>query len=451
MRTLLGSWSVFLVVGAVVLCAGIATAAPKSDAAGSPLKRALAFQNAGFPDKALAAIEEGLAVDAKNLPLLDLKGSILLAQPDYSGALTTYQAVIDAGATGKLLRKAQIIVASLEPVKTTFLDITLANGPATIYVGAKSNGVFCTASPTCEKRMLPGGYKVIADRPGFAPWTGRVTVVKGEKANVAITLVEKPSQLTVRATPADASVAVDGSPYDPRATITAGAHQVVVTLAGHAAARHEVVAHEGKPVELDVTLAPVVPIRVAPQDATLLLDDKPVAVEDGGIPVPAGAHRLVARAQGFKESRIEIPAERVAGYELTVDLPRVIPPPPPLPPPSPWTPRRKVALATAGLGVAGAAAGVVLGLQAKKLDRDAFASCPSPSTPCSNAEEANDLNKRGRSRALQANVAYGVAAGAAVATAVLWFTGGPEGRVAVTPQVATRSGGTTGLDIAVRF
>lgn len=440
-----------MVVGAVVLCAGIATAAPKSGAAAATT----AYQKAkklqfDDPDKALALVEEGLALDAKDLAWLDLKGAILLGQREHLPARAAYQAVIDAGATGKLLRKAQEIVANLAPLDTTFLDITLANGPANIYLTSRDR-VSCVASPTCHKPMLPGSYKVIAERSGFTPWTGRVTVAKDATAKLAITLVEKPSQLTVRVTPADASVAVDGSPYDPRATIAAGDHHVVITLSGHAAARHEVVAHEGKPVELDVALAPIVPIRVAPQDATLLLDDKPVAIEDGGIAVPAGAHRLVARAQGFKDSRIEIPAERVAGYELTVDLSREPPALQPVEPLSPWTPRRKVALATAGLGVAGAAAGVVLGLQAKKLDRDAFASCPSPSTPCSNADEANDLNKRGRSRALQANVAYGVAAGAAIATAVLWLTGGPEARFAVTPQVATRSGGTTGLDIAVRF
>jgi hypothetical protein len=54
-------------------------------------------------------------------------------------------------------------------------------------------------------------------------------------------------------------------------------------------------------------------------------------------------------------------------------------------------------------------------------------------------------------RALAANVAFGVAGGAAVAAAVLWLTGAPESRsprrVAVTPRL----GGGAGLDVAVRF
>jgi hypothetical protein len=51
--------------------------------------------------------------------------------------------------------------------------------------------------------------------------------------------------------------------------------------------------------------------------------------------------------------------------------------------------------------------------------------------------------QRGRSRALQANIAYA----AAIAAAVLWLTGAPESRVAVTPQLGT----VAGLDLAVRF
>ena len=67
--------------------------------------------------------------------------------------------------------------------------------------------------------------------------------------------------------------------------------------------------------------------------------------------------------------------------------------------------------------------------------------------PVPDAPEANDLNLRARSRALEANIAYGVAGGAAIAAAVLWLTGAPESRVAVTPPL----GAVAGLDLAVRF
>jgi hypothetical protein len=67
--------------------------------------------------------------------------------------------------------------------------------------------------------------------------------------------------------------------------------------------------------------------------------------------------------------------------------------------------------------------------------------------PCPDAPAANHLLDRARSRALQANIAFGVAGAAALAASVLWFTGAPERRVAVAPRV----GSLTGLDLAVRF
>jgi hypothetical protein len=67
--------------------------------------------------------------------------------------------------------------------------------------------------------------------------------------------------------------------------------------------------------------------------------------------------------------------------------------------------------------------------------------------PLPKAIEANDLNQRAWSRALEANTCVWVAGGAAIAAAVLWLTGAPESRVAVTPQL----GAVAGLDLSVRF
>jgi hypothetical protein len=288
---------------------------------------------------------------------------------------------------------------------------------------------------------LPGPYRVIVERPGFARWTGNVTLVKGQTAKLAVTLVEEPSLLTVRVAQPGARVTVDDAAYDAPAKVAAGKHRVVVSLAGHAEARLAATAREGKPVELDVALARLVAIRVEPPGAALLLDDRPVAIQDGSIAIPPGAHVLVARANGFVERRIEIPPEPAPDYQLALALAPV-----PLAP-GRFTARRKIALAVGGVGLLAASAGILFGVQSGQLDDDTYALCPSPSSPCSGAIEANDLNQRARSRALQANLAYGVAGGAAIAAAVLWFTGAPESRVAITPQL----GAVAGLDVAVRF
>jgi hypothetical protein len=221
---------------------------------------------------------------------------------------------------------------------------------------------------------LPGEYKVIIERSGFDRWTGRITIERNKTAKLTVTLIEKPSSLTVRVRPPGARVTIDDAPHDPLTSITisAGRHQVAATLAGHRPARLETSAHEGKPIELEV-------VRV-------------------------------------------LPASRL-------------------------TPRRRLALALGGGGLAVLGGAIWLGRRAGQLDQDAYALCPSPAIPCTDALKANDLNQRGRSHALQANIAYAAGGAAAVAAAVLWFIGAPESRIAIT----TRIGGGTGVGLAGRF
>ena len=456
MRTLIHVW----IVCVGVTCAGLAMAAPKAAApkpaapsapkvdARTKYREAVKLSDQGEPEKALAAIEEGLAIAPKDPQLLSLQRTVLLNVRDYTGALAAFQAYVDTGLKGAALRVAQKIIGDLEAVKTTSLEVTLASGAAPIYLDTKTQGVFCTAAPSCKKALLPGDYKVIAERAGFERWTGRVTVARGASAQVAVTLVEKPSMLTVRVAQPGARVTVDDAVYEAPVKVAAGTHQVVASLAGHAETRLEAAAHEGKPVDLEVALDPLVAVHVEPPEAQLLLDDKPVAVVDGHLALPAGAHVLVARAAGFVEHRLEIPAERAPEYTIEVKLEvKVVRAAPAPASPSRFTFRRKIGLAAGGVGILAVSAGIVLGVQSSQLDKDAYALCPSATTPCADAREATDRNVRARSRALQANVAYGVAGGAAIAAAVLWFTGAPESRVAITPQL----GAVAGLDVAVRF
>jgi hypothetical protein len=117
------------------------------------------------------------------------------------------------------------------------------------------------------------------------------------------------------------------------------------------------------------------------------------------------------------------------------------------PAPSTFTLRRKLALTAGVISVAAVGAGIGRGLQATRREDDAYALCGSPYTPCPDAPAANHLVERAKSRALQANVAFGVAGVTAVAAAVLWFTGAPQRRFAVSPRV----GSLTGVDLAMRF
>jgi hypothetical protein len=422
---------------------GTAPVAP-AVAARAAHKRASQLAASGKVSEALAALEDGLASAPGDLSLLFLKGRLLLKLRDYPGSFAAYEAYLAAGATGANRRDALRILDDLRPAQTTFLEISLASGAATIYLDTRTLGAWCSAAPTCRKAMLPGTYNVIAERTGFVRWSRSVAIEPGQTTRLAIELVEQPSQLTVRAAPSGAVIAVDGAAYDAPIQVAAGRHRITASLAGHAKAQREIVAHEGEPVAVELALLPLVPVRVSPAGATLALDDAPIAVADGGLDVPAGAHTLVARAAGFAALRIAIPAERGADYQITVELVRA---PVDAPPSSRWTARRRAALAAGGVGIAAAAVGAVLGLQSTGLEHDAYALCPSPSQPCSRAPDANATFERGRSRAIWANAGYGLAAGAAITAAVLWLTGAPESRV----TVAARTGAGTGFDVAVRF
>jgi hypothetical protein len=425
----------------------VALAAPAGDPR-DKYKVAAQLDENGDGEKAIAVIDEGLALAPRDLALLGLKGIVLLKLRDYSGALAAYQAYLDAGATGANRREAQKIVRDLSAVRSTFLDIALANGPATIYLDSKTQGVFCKAAPSCNRPQLPGDYKVIVERPGFERWTGRVAVESGKTAKLAVILVEKTSQLTVRATPAEAYVRVGDQDYTGPMTLAAGSHPVSVSLAGYAEARLEATAHEGKPIEIEVALAPLVAVRVEPPSATLRLDnDQAIALQDGSVVLPAGSHVVVGRAPGFHDRRIEIPAERPAGYRLEVVLERIAPTPPPPPEPGWLTRRRKLAIGSAGLGAAAIIVGAVLWDDGRRYNRYADMLCPASVDPCRNAAEAGDLRQRADRRSVGAYVGFGAGAVAAIAAAALWMTGAPESRVAVTPRV----GPVAGLDLAVRF
>lgn len=165
------------------------------------------------------------------------------------------------------------------------------------------------------------------------------------------------------------------------------------------------------------------------------------------MPIDGGRYEIEASAPGHEawSTDVEIPLEKGASH---VDVPKfkaiLEPPPadepPPVDEPEPvletrtidgptFTGRRKLAVGVGALGVAGLVAGGVLGASAKALEADAADLCPEEA--CDDADEANALVSRAESRALFANLSYGVGAAAIIGAAVLWLTGAPE-RVTVT-------------------
>lgn len=303
----------WLVVGLALAARSVA-----ADDARSNYKQAVRLAGDDDNDKALALVEAGLEVAPNDLQLLELKGNLLLKTRDYPGALAAYQAYVDAGATGANRRAAQKIVASLQSVRSSFLEVVVANGPAFVYLDSRSQGAFCTASPACSKAVLPGDYKLIVEHPGFERWSKHVAVTAQHTTKVEVTLAEKPSRVAIHPSQPDARVAIDGSPASDT-PVAAGDHEVVVSLAGYGTVHRPISLHEGKPVELDIALAKLVRIDTV-HDAVVTVDGDRVAIEDGGVPMAPGAHTLVARADGFHDTTIAVPADRALDYVIAARL-----------------------------------------------------------------------------------------------------------------------------------
>lgn len=116
------------------------------------------------------------------------------------------------------------------------------------------------------------------------------------------------------------------------------------------------------------------------------------------------------------------------------------------------TTTRKVALGLAGVTVITTVAGAVFGNSARENETAAYQRCPDPARPCAQADQAQALIRSGQHRAVEANVAFGIAAAAAVSAGVLWFLNVPRSRdtrrVAVVPQLSTAE---SSISVAGRF
>jgi len=182
-----------------------------------------------------------------------------------------------------------------------------------------------------------------------------------------------------------------------------------------------------------------------------------------GMPVDGGDYVVAGRAPGHEEwsTKVTVPVE---GGRVQVEVPRfkelkelMTPelgggagpedlmgptgPTGPVDRPGLFTPRRKLAVGLVGGGAVLAIGAAFVGLNAQGLEDDARLLCPTE--VCSDATAANALMERARSRALLANIGYGLAAGAAIGGAVLWFTGGPRGEHAVAVYPTADDGVTT--------
>ncbi|HEX4420619.1 MAG TPA: hypothetical protein VH165_22045 [Kofleriaceae bacterium] len=182
------------------------------------------------------------------------------------------------------------------------------------------------------------------------------------------------------------------------------------------------------------------------------------------IPADGGAHVIAGKAPGHESwsTTVELRAEldkqavEVPRFKALPELvnkpardPGLAPAPVVPPEPSPFTMRRKIGIGVAAGGVVVAAVAIGLGASAQSLRDEAVAGCPTTACTTDGAASSQHKNDQARSRAMVANVGFGVAGAAVIAGAVLWFIGKPESpnAIAIAPQV----GATNGLAVLGRF
>jgi len=193
------------------------------------------------------------------------------------------------------------------------------------------------------------------------------------------------------------------------------------------------------------------------------------------MPVDPGKHVVVAAAPGRKgwSSELVVPAGPGTASVRVPELERegtapVAPaaaaakdPPAAVDPPADEKgtglgTERTLALAAAGVGVAGAIAGTVFFFQYKARNSDAKDICPTPASPCppGSASTHADLVEDARKARTLTYVGWGVGAAGLAGAAVLWFTapkdGGSERAGAWTLEPLTLPGGA-GARLHARF
>lgn len=238
--------------------------------------------------------------------------------------------------------------------------------------------------------------------------------------------------------------------------------------------KHDVALAKAKELEPKLSYLTIsVPDEARIDGLTISRNGKPLdrVLWNRAVPVDGGDYVIAGRAPAHEEWSTKVTVPETGG-KMTVDVPRfkdlakLVKPSPTTGEQSDeddrttrptrrgvFTSKRKIALGVAGASVVAVIAGVALGVSSKGKQDDAHMLCADPAMPCAQAAQANALISSAKSSAVGADVAFSLAAAAAIGAGVLWLTGAPDetatpGQVSVVPSLAA---GETGVAIVGRF
>jgi serine/threonine-protein kinase len=171
------------------------------------------------------------------------------------------------------------------------------------------------------------------------------------------------------------------------------------------------------------------------------------------LPVDGGDYVLVGHARGRQDREITAHVEAEAAH-VSIDFPELAETSHPGGASTPHaaeptassslTLRRRLAIGLAAASAASLVPGITFGIAARRNENKASDLCPNHNS-CGQAMEANAAMQAARSDARDANVAFGIAAAAAIGAGVLWFVGAPvlqdDLRMSLVPSVAPQEVG----------
>jgi formylglycine-generating enzyme required for sulfatase activity len=229
---------------------------------------------------------------------------VLLRAPRYLDFVQEFD-IEGAGARQKLS-------AALQP-SWGRLEISADPVGARVSVDATEVGV-----TPARVELEAGVHEIRIDAPGKKPWQSRVALRAGETLALGPLVLGEPDALVaIRSQPAGADVNITGA-YRGRTPVqvalpAGAAHDVVVSLPGYRDWSRNLRPVAGARSSLDARLEPVlveVAIRGEPADAELFVDGEARGRAPQTLQLPATAHRLRLRKDGYAEWETTVtPAE----------------------------------------------------------------------------------------------------------------------------------------------
>ena len=212
--------------------------------------------------------------------------------------------------------------------KTGLLELKVSESGASIAIDGKAFGQSPLAAPL---RLAAGAHGVKVTKEGFAPFDKSVDVQGGRAQPVEVSLTKEATKGTVAVrekTGQAVRVLVDGldvgaAPWSGE--IDPGPHEIAVRGAGLYAAPQKVDVQKGQKQELElVAIAASARLEVKTSDGKgiIFVDGKPVAEGSFRGDVPAGAHLVEVKREGFDPFSKPIELADKQTYAETVTLRR---------------------------------------------------------------------------------------------------------------------------------